>query len=150
MNSGKSIYRDPLWVIAGTGTVLLFPLLILLLQGHEQVETAQSLCPFMLLTGLPCPGCGMTKSLLFLLNGDIQKSLSYHLFGPAVFVGSLALTSTAIAEMITRKKYFRKILYNVQLAYLLGAALGMYHLTRLILLLYNSSLEDILKASIWK
>jgi len=30
------------------------------------------------ITGFPCPGCGMSRASLALLNGDIQLSLSYN------------------------------------------------------------------------
>ena len=30
------------------------------------------MCPFKLLTGVPCPGCGMTRAYLHLFEGDIQ------------------------------------------------------------------------------
>ena len=29
-------------------------------------------------TGLPCPGCGLTRSFEALLSGDIQASIHYH------------------------------------------------------------------------
>jgi hypothetical protein len=39
-------------------------------------------CPFKYLTGIDCPGCGFQRSLLALLQGDIQKSFS--LYPPAI------------------------------------------------------------------
>lgn len=39
------------------------------------------ICPFRLLTGLPCPGCGLTRSWVFAVHGDIGASLSAHPFG---------------------------------------------------------------------
>jgi hypothetical protein len=37
-------------------------------------------CPFKMLTGLPCPGCGMTKAVLSLAKGDFQGALVYNPF----------------------------------------------------------------------
>lgn len=35
-------------------------------------------CPFRLLTGLSCPGCGFQRSLHALLHGQIQSAISYN------------------------------------------------------------------------
>lgn len=35
-------------------------------------------CPFNLLTGLHCPGCGLTRGFHQLLNGDILGALDYN------------------------------------------------------------------------
>lgn len=46
-----------------------------MLHNHDHhLETDQSLCPFKMLTGFPCPGCGITKSLVYLYEGDLQKA----------------------------------------------------------------------------
>ena len=38
-------------------------------------------CPMVVLTGFPCPGCGMTRSLFFLLTGRIGQSVWIHPMG---------------------------------------------------------------------
>lgn len=35
-------------------------------------------CPFALLFGLPCPGCGLTRAALVLLHGDLERAISQH------------------------------------------------------------------------
>lgn len=37
----------------------------------------RAFCPMVLLTGFPCPGCGLTRSVLFFLTG--QWGRSFHL-----------------------------------------------------------------------
>jgi hypothetical protein len=57
------------------------------------VTTAPSFCPFKVLTGLPCPGCGMTRSVVTLMHGDLATSVYFHPLGIAMVVlaASLAL-----------------------------------------------------------
>jgi hypothetical protein len=43
------------------------------------------ICPFRHLIGLPCPLCGMTRSVLCFFQGDWHTSLLWHPLGP--FVG---------------------------------------------------------------
>ena len=37
-------------------------------------------CPFRLITGIPCPGCGMTHSLLSIIQGDIWDAACFNPF----------------------------------------------------------------------
>jgi hypothetical protein len=39
-------------------------------------------CPFKYLTGIDCPGCGFQRSVLALIQGDLQKS--FALYPPAI------------------------------------------------------------------
>jgi len=43
-------------------------------------------CPFRLMTGLPCPTCGLTRAFCFLAHGQIAESLQYHWLGAPLFV----------------------------------------------------------------
>lgn len=43
-------------------------------------------CGFHALTGHSCLTCGMTRSLHAVAQGELLRSLRFHLFGPAVFI----------------------------------------------------------------
>lgn len=43
------------------------------------------LCWFHAHTGLPCPGCGITRSLASLAHLDVARAFSLHPFGPPLF-----------------------------------------------------------------
>ncbi len=38
-------------------------------------------CTFKNLTGLPCPGCGLLRSMVSAMHGDVSSSISYHRLG---------------------------------------------------------------------
>ena len=44
-------------------------------------------CPFRLVTGWPCPLCGMTRGLSSLLHGRWREGVDFHLFSPLVLAG---------------------------------------------------------------
>jgi len=48
-------------------------------------------CPFFRVTGIPCPGCGLTRAVILLLKGDLQASLRFHAFAPIVLLTAVAL-----------------------------------------------------------
>ena len=39
-------------------------------------------CPIRHLTGIPCPGCYLTRSIVFSLSGDLGSALNHHVLGP--------------------------------------------------------------------
>jgi hypothetical protein len=135
--------------IAGALITLAFPYLVMLVD-HGHLEAEQSFCPFKMLTGFPCPGCGITKSMVCLYGGDIQMSLHHHLFGPFAVLFCAALILVLTAELITKKEFFRKVFYSRKLGYALGAALIMYHFTRLVVFVSSQNLDGILRESVWR
>jgi hypothetical protein len=55
------------------------------LQRHWPLQ-----CPFRLLTGLQCPGCGVQRAAYALLHGHLTEALRYNLF--LVYAGPYALS----------------------------------------------------------
>jgi len=118
--------------------------------ADNHLETAQSLCPLKMLTGFPCPGCGITKSLVYFYEGDLWRSLTFHLFGPSLVLFSLATIVVLTTELITKKEYFNAYLYNKKMAYFLAAILVVYHIIRLVYFIKTNDFDSILKQSIWR
>ena len=121
-----------------------------MLSSHEHIETEQSLCPFKMVTGFPCPGCGITKSIIFFYQGDLLKSLEYHVLGPFVPIASIIAILVLLAELVTQKNYFSSILYSTKLAYALAILLGTYHSIRLVIFISTHTVQQILTESIWQ
>ena len=48
-------------------------------------------CVFRQMTGLWCPGCGLTRGTYELLHGHIGSALSYNLFTPLALVAIIAV-----------------------------------------------------------
>lgn len=44
-----------------------------------------SVCPFYQATGLPCPGCGLTRAFVCISHGRLQESLHWHPLGWLVY-----------------------------------------------------------------
>lgn len=44
-----------------------------------------SICPFFNITGIPCPGCGLTRSFVCLAHGHVREALLWHPLGPVMF-----------------------------------------------------------------
>jgi hypothetical protein len=49
-------------------------------------DDGPTICPIALLTGVPCPGCGMTRAASALLRGDLTLALDYHPLIPLIAV----------------------------------------------------------------
>ena len=58
-----------------------------------------TICPFALITGGACPGCGMTRALLSLATGDVDVALEYH---PLAIVVAIELVFLATWFLLRR------------------------------------------------
>jgi hypothetical protein len=43
-------------------------------------------CPFYLLTGRPCPFCGLTRAFCAIAKGHLDKAVHFHALSPLAFV----------------------------------------------------------------
>ncbi len=48
-------------------------------------KSPMDICVFKNLTNLPCPGCGLTRSFIYLAHGDLYDSLRMNPFGIILF-----------------------------------------------------------------
>ncbi len=60
-----------------------------LFEPARVVAALPELCLFHRLTGLDCPGCGMTRAFLSLLRGDVPGALHLHPFSLPLFAAIL-------------------------------------------------------------
>ena len=53
-------------------------------------------CPFESTLGIPCPGCGLTRAMALLIQGDWQASVIMHAFAPVFLLGFVFLGASAV------------------------------------------------------
>ncbi|MEZ5387998.1 MAG: DUF2752 domain-containing protein [Prosthecobacter sp.] len=56
-------------------------------------------CTFAAVTGLPCPGCGLTRAGRALLLGDWQTALHFHPFSPVFAILGLFVAAGALLPL---------------------------------------------------
>ena len=67
----------------------------------QAVASGPTICPFRLITGLPCPGCGLTRSWVALAHGDAAAAFSSNLFGPLAFAASFVFVGLTLTSPLT-------------------------------------------------
>lgn len=78
------------------GVFALFTVTAAVLTPISRVQRGPILCPFRRLTGLPCPSCGLTRSVVAAAHGRLSTAVRYHPLGPLVLLSLLVgLTAQA-------------------------------------------------------
>lgn len=80
--------------VAAIGTAFLL--------SPEHIEDGPVVCPFRLLTGLPCPGCGLTRSWVYAAHGWWSESFASNPFGLVALVAVLAFAVTVVVRRVRR------------------------------------------------
>lgn len=75
-----------------------------------------SLCPSVLLTGFPCPGCGLTRAVFSILKGN---------FAAAWYLNPFSYAAVILALMFAVQRYIRRKDVGCLKKYLAAAAVGM-------------------------
>jgi len=60
-------------------------------------------CPFRLMTGLPCPTCGLTRAFCFLAHGRIADSLQCHWLGAPLFLFALVCFGVSVWDLVSER-----------------------------------------------
>jgi hypothetical protein len=76
---GPSARRLGGWALAGAGGVAAFAILHVWAPSDGPSFT---ICPLRLFTGIPCPGCGMTRAFAHLAKGEWSAALHDHPLAP--------------------------------------------------------------------
>lgn len=59
-----------------------FPILVVIIYGVVTKIVFKAFCPFLIFTGVPCAGCGITRAIFYLITGNIKKSLELNPAAP--------------------------------------------------------------------
>jgi len=87
-------------VAAGAAAALLAAFLI----PDGGIEDGPIICPFRRLTGLPCPGCGLTRAWVHLAHGQWQESFLAHPFGIVSVLLAVALVALVVARRLRGRR----------------------------------------------
>lgn len=73
----------------GTGVVLALVLGASFLLEETHVANGPTVCWVRRVTGVPCPGCGLTRSFVATAHLDFAAAFAFHPFGPLVFLACI-------------------------------------------------------------
>jgi hypothetical protein len=135
----SSILRDRRFALVYTGGVGL-------LIGLSALRLHPWQCPIFSSTGIPCPGCGLTRAIVLLLQGELRASIRFHAFAPIFLLFSVAL----VVVMLLPKTISRLIVHKAEvferqtgLTVIILTGLILYWLARLLFL--NSAFVQLIR-----
>ena len=93
-------------------------------------------CPFLVVTGHPCPFCGGTRSFSAAWSGDLGRSFHLYPLGPVLFALSLLALPLLLGLALSGRRPALRLTHAAERhAYLaLGAAVGVSWTLKLLVL----------------
>lgn len=91
-------------------------------------------CPLLRYVGIPCPGWGLTRSLMAVARGNWSQAIAYHLFGPIFFTVFVIAILHIVLELINNRKissFYIPLIHNHHFHIFCFLVLFSYHGTRL-------------------
>jgi apolipoprotein N-acyltransferase len=99
-SSSPTTTRSPVaaLALASTGALVAARLLT-----PTAASSGPVVCPFRLATGLPCPGCGMTRAWVFLAHGDLGAAVSANPFALVTMPAAVGLVLVGLLALVRRR-----------------------------------------------
>lgn len=80
-------------------------------------------CPFLAITGHPCPFCGGTRSFAYMWQGDAGRAAALYPLGPVLFYATVAAIPVLALALIVNRDVVLRVPDRMKRA-LFSAALG--------------------------
>lgn len=80
-------------------------------------------CPFLAITGHPCPFCGGTRSFAYMWQGDAGRAAALYPLGPVLFYATMAAIPVLALALIVNRDVVLRVPDRMKGA-LFSAALG--------------------------
>jgi hypothetical protein len=84
---------------AGLAAASAAALAVALAASPARVASGPIVCPFRLATGLPCPGCGLTRSWVYIAHGDFGDAVRANPFGYLTMAAAIALIAVVLGSL---------------------------------------------------
>lgn len=81
-----------------------------LVVGHA-LGVSLWVCVFHEATGLPCPGCGLTRGVAAFARGEVRQALHWHPFTPLFFLGAVLVLTVTLLPNPPRERLLQGIAY---------------------------------------
>lgn len=96
-----------------TGLLLIATIGIVLVKVYNPEEESFFIpCMLYKLTGIKCPGCGMTRSIHYLVNGNIKQAIWYNLMLIPIIILVIYSLYRYIRYLVKNEEIINKVLEN--------------------------------------
>jgi hypothetical protein len=96
-----------------------------------------TVCGFKNLTGLPCPGCGLTHSFCALGKGEVIDAFGFNLLGPPLFLVLVLIwirSGFVLSNRIGAAQLLDRIARRFNIAWTLTIGFAVYGIARIVYL----------------
>lgn len=74
-----------------------FALIVLAIAAvHPPQGLGIDICPPRIVTGLSCPGCGITRSISCTIRGMFAEAVAFNPFGPVLIIAAIVIGASAL------------------------------------------------------
>ena len=97
-----------------------------------------TLCGFKALTGLPCPGCGLTHSFCAVGKGDVREGFAFNAVGPPLFLVSILVWLRFVFVLTGVRppvEFFDRTFNHLMLVRVFAISLGLFGIGRIVYIL---------------